>query len=235
MPSALFVSPHLDDVAFSCAGTAIRLVQEGWDVTIATVFTRSVPNPEGFALACQLDKGLSEDVDYMALRRAEDREFCRRAGLCEPVHLNLPDAPHRGYTSAPDLFAGVHGDDEVWRQISLPAADVVFGPQGLGNHADHLQVRRTLPGNCMLYQDSPYAIRNRARSPIVVDTEEVHERKLWAIEAYLTQVPFQFGSVAAMKRSLGAWEERFQATDEALLRQWFGFVSRPPEDSRAAS
>ena len=81
MPSALFVSPHLDDVAFSCAGTAIRMAQEGWEVTVATVFTQSVLHPKGFALACQLDKGLGADEDYMALRRAEDRVFCNRAGL----------------------------------------------------------------------------------------------------------------------------------------------------------
>ena len=39
-------------------------------VTVVTCFTRSVPDPQGFALACQLDKGLGPEVDYMALRRA---------------------------------------------------------------------------------------------------------------------------------------------------------------------
>ena len=44
----------------------------GWRVVLLTVFTRSVPNPAGFALRCQTDKGLPATADYMALRRAED-------------------------------------------------------------------------------------------------------------------------------------------------------------------
>ncbi|WP_207955961.1 PIG-L deacetylase family protein [Rubrobacter marinus] len=79
-PTALFVSPHLDDVAFSCGGALALLAREGWRTVLATVFTRSVPDPTGFALACQTDKGLPPEVDYMALRREEDREAARRLG-----------------------------------------------------------------------------------------------------------------------------------------------------------
>ncbi|MGI9175047.1 MAG: PIG-L deacetylase family protein, partial [Rhodothermales bacterium] len=101
MSVALFLSPHLDDVAFSCGGTLARLAQEGWMTHLATVFTRSIPNPMGFPLACQLDKGLGADVDYMALRRDEDERFAREAGAADVHHFDLPEAPHRGYMSAP--------------------------------------------------------------------------------------------------------------------------------------
>ena len=104
--SALFLSPHLDDVAFSCGGTLTRLIAEGWQVRLCTVFTASVPDPQGFALACQMDKGLAADVDYMALRRAEDDEFARLAGVLDSIHLTYREAPHRGYSDAPDLFRG---------------------------------------------------------------------------------------------------------------------------------
>ena len=204
------------------------LARDGWDVTVVTVFTRSVANPEGFSLACQLDKGLPADADYMAIRREEDREFCRRSGLPEPSHLDLLEAPHRGYTSAADLFGGIHADD----QVTVPSftADLVFGPQGLGNHVDHLHVA----GAMVQYQDAPYAIRICASSPVLVDTSRVREQKLWAIEAYATQIPFQFGSVAAMRQMLGDWEERFTATDKALLRQWSGFRFVLEEDTPGA-
>ena len=110
MRTALAISPHLDDAAFSAGGTLARLARRGWRVVIATVFTRSVPNPQGFALACQLDKGLPPDADYMAIRRAEDEAACAALGA-EARHLPLAEAPHRGYGSASALFAGVRPDD----------------------------------------------------------------------------------------------------------------------------
>ena len=69
MPTALALSPHLDDAAFSCGGLLASLAQAGWRVVMATLFTGSVAEPKGFALACQLDKGLGPEIDYMALRR----------------------------------------------------------------------------------------------------------------------------------------------------------------------
>ena len=104
--TALAISPHLDDAVFSCGGTLATLASSGWRVVVATLFTQSVMNPAGFALACQLDKGLDASVDYMALRRAEDADACARLGV-EPHWMALPEAPHRGYESAGALFGPV--------------------------------------------------------------------------------------------------------------------------------
>ena len=89
MSTALAISPHLDDAVFSAGGTLAHLATAGWRVVMATVFTASVPEPKGFALACQLDKGLSPEVDYMGLRRDEDLTAADELGV-EAVHL--PDA-----------------------------------------------------------------------------------------------------------------------------------------------
>ena len=136
----LAVSPHLDDAVFSAGATLAALADAGHEVTVVTCFTRSVPDPTGFALACQLDKGLAPDVDYMALRRAENAAAMAVLGAT-PVDLALPEAPHRGYTSAPDLFAGVHPDDDVWREVAdllaALSADLWLAPQALGDHVDH--------------------------------------------------------------------------------------------------
>ena len=113
MPTALFLSPHLDDVAFSCGGTLAKLAAAGWHCVLATAFTKSVPNPTGFALTCQTDKGLSPGLDYLAVRRAEDAEFGRIVGAAEVLWLDFPEAPHRGYASAAELFAGLKIQDEV--------------------------------------------------------------------------------------------------------------------------
>src|SRR3712207_6895312 len=67
-----------------------------------------------------------------------------------PVYLGLPEAPHRGYTSAPDLFAGVHDGDDVWRSLTAALegheADLWLAPQALGGHGDHRQVVRAAGG-----------------------------------------------------------------------------------------
>ena len=224
--TALFVSPHLDDVAFSCGATLALLAESGWNTVLATVFTRSVPDPTGFALACQMDKGLAPEVDYMALRREEDREAARCLGAGKQVWLDLPEAPHRGYDSAAAMFAGVPEEDGVWREIvenlgdllDSHAPDVLFAPQALGEHADHLQVVRAvreLPASAppvVWYRDAPYATRNPESRPSpllpgglsegAVDVTETLEAKLRASAAYRTQLGFQFGGEEGMRETL---------------------------------
>ena len=232
-PVALFVSPHLDDVAFSCSGILARLRGRGWRVVVATVFTRSVPNPTGFALACQLDKGLPLEIDYMALRRAEDADFGRLLGVDSLLWLDLPEAPHRGYDSAPALFAGVHPDDTIGGEVVARLDEVVaqvrpdwiFAPQGIGNHADHRQVIRAVVdrpawlARLAWYRDLPYAAKfptAPAAPDLPADRVEVfvplnpanRAAKVAASACYRTQVPFQFGSGNdAIARLLGSYAE----------------------------
>ncbi len=223
MPHALLLSPHLDDVAFSCAATARHLLRGGWTVQLVTIFTASVPNPQGFALACQLDKGLAPDADYMALRRAEDDEFCRVIGLENYEHWPFVEAPHRGYESALELFAGIRDGDEVWRDIAeklgeIETPDAVFAPQGLGNHADHLQTIRAVrargwEAQAFWYRDTPYAIRQPDAAPsellpaplsggfVAFDEAEL-AIKVAGCCAYGTQIGFQFGGAQGVATQL---------------------------------
>ena len=175
MPTALVLSPHLDDAAFSCGGLMALLADAGWRVCLATAFTRSVPHPTGFALACQLDKGLPADVDYMQIRRDEDRAAATVLGVTDLRWLDFPEAPHRGYGSAPALFQDVLPGDDVWVPLAATFRDLVrelqpalvLAPQGLGDHVDHRQVIRAVLDTPLamplaFYRDSPYAIRNPA-------------------------------------------------------------------------
>lgn len=225
MPTALFLSPHLDDVAFSCGGTLILLARAGWDVRLCTAFTASVAAPVGFALACQTDKGLSPEVDYMALRRAEDLAFARIAGLAEPRHLEYREAPHRGYESAAALFAGARADDDVYRPIAAELGrlaerldpGLVFAPQGLGGHVDHLLLIRAvttagLADRACWYRDTPYAIRASVASPSPLLPPGLRERgvavdaalptKVDGACAYTTQIGFQFGGPERLRAVL---------------------------------
>ena len=230
-PTALLISPHLDDIAFSCGGTASVLRRRGWRVVVATVFTASVPEPSGFALACQLDKGLPPGADYMAIRRAEDDAFCRVvAGGVEPRWLGLAEAPHRGYGSAAALFAEVSGDDPAGADaarligglVEGLAPDLVLAPRAVGGHVDHRQVVGAVLGLPRLgdrlgwYLDLPYAERfpgapsdprlpvDRVEVAIPIDPLDL-AAKLDGCACYVTQMPFQFGGEAEMRRRLGAF------------------------------
>ena len=214
MKTALFLSPHLDDVAFSCGGLAASLADSGWRTVLVTAFTQSVTPATGFALACQLDKGLPADIDYMALRRAEDMVAAERLGIDEVVWADLPEAPHRGYASAPALFADLHPDDDVlpaltgfFKQLHTSyQPDLVLAPQGLGGHVDHRQVIAAAldafpPAIIAFYRDTPYAIRtpDAAPDPAIPLTSHIRapiaaslDRKISAAQAYESQLGFQF-------------------------------------------
>jgi LmbE family N-acetylglucosaminyl deacetylase len=215
------VSPHLDDAAFSVGGTLAALADAGYEVTVVTCFTRSVPDPAGFALACQLDKGLPADVDYMALRRDEDAAAMAVLGAGS-LHLDLAEAPHRGYTSAPDLFAGVHDGDDVWRSVCAALADVPgdlwLAPQALGGHVDHLQVLRAvaaLDRPVLWWRDSPYVLREPDAVPgpdlpgglAPLELPQDLARRADACACYATQLGFQFGGPEQMRAALAGLPE----------------------------
>ena len=246
MPTALFLSPHLDDAVFSCGGTMAQLADAGWRSVMATAFTATVLPATGFALACQLDKGLGAEVDYMALRRDEDRGAAAILGVADLRWLDLPEAPHRGYQSAAALFDTLRDDDAVWRALAdrIEALaeelqpDLVLAPQGLGNHVDHQQmiraVRQAAPRHLAFYRDTPYALRdtNAVSDHMVPGLHECApgiagglERKIAASCAYRSQIGFQFGGpdrLAAALRGFAAVEgqgrpaERFLASSGAL-------------------
>lgn len=227
MPVALALSPHLDDAAFSAGGSLAHLAANGWAVTMATVFTASVAEPKGFALACQLDKGLPAEVDYMALRRAEDVAAADHLGIEGPVHLPFREAPHRGYGSPPELFAALRPDDRI--ELNLADAfemllrelrpDLILAPQAVGGHVDHVHVVRAIraarPAAPVLWwRDYPYTIRHaEPQEPLAhtfarLPSREIRfdaaceSRKAAACAAYSTQIGFQFGGSAALAERL---------------------------------
>ncbi len=237
-PTALAVSPHLDDAAFSCGGTLARLAAAGWRVVVATAFTASVDDPRGFALACQLDKGLGPDVDYMALRRAEDRAALAALGA-EALWLPFREAPHRGYDSAPALFADVRPEDAVVDDLA-PALravadairpDLVLAPQAIGGHVDHVQLVRAmdragLTPPLLWWRDFPYVVRaGTPAEPFHARMASLPERavalpraasdaKRLACLAYASQLGFQFGGTDRLDAMLaaGGAVERFRVT-----------------------
>lgn len=233
MSVILVISPHLDDAAFS-VGPLLAEFADRAKIVVATVFTKSELNPVGFALACQLDKGLSAEADYMAIRRTEDIEWSKRIGA-EVVHGAFAEAPHRGYNSAKELFGSALPTDELEYDLTswfLELAqtfkpDAIFGPVGIGNHVDHTLVRKFTQTSLenkfplFFFKDQPYASKlttfdmadhfsevNAWRELRVPLSENSLAKAQFAAEAYQTQIPFQFGNVDQMRNTLSeAWTQ----------------------------
>ena len=221
----LALSPHLDDAAFSCGGTLAQLARRGARVVIATLFTASMPDPRGFALACQTDKGIPPGVDYMALRRAEDAVAASSLGA-EPIWLPFPEAPHRGYGSAAELFGPVRDDDRIAPELGRAvaelvrrvSADLVLAPQAVGGHVDHVLLVRALhavkPAQPLAWwRDFPYGAKGDAPEPFrdvmaglpartVLFDDTSRAAKRLACHAYESQLGFQFGGPAGLDAKL---------------------------------
>lgn len=225
MTTLLAISPHLDDAVFSAGAMLWKAAQSGDRVIIATVFTGNVARPTGFALACQLDKGLGPEVDYMALRRDEDRDACALLGA-EARHLPLLEAPHRGYRDAAALFGAVRPDDAAGAEVRSAltsligeiAPDRLLGPLGIGGHVDHLIVRDALaevagPVPLSWWEDWPYLDRSgavdREGTRCTSLSEESRTAKLRACSAYHSQLGFQFGGRDKLRLALKRQEAEY--------------------------
>ncbi|MGB3542983.1 PIG-L deacetylase family protein [Rubrivirga sp.] len=241
----LAISPHLDDAAFSAGGALATWAAVGHRVVVATVFTRSVPDPVGFALACQTDKGVAPDADYLALRRVEDAAACAHLGA-EPVWLDLEEAPHRGYDSPDALFGRVlPGDCDTWKAVrdrvlevvDEVRPDLVLSCQGLGGHVDHAHVVQAVAGleggggaPVAWWRDTPYAIRGAGRPApdLPSDLEDVAVpleddalgAKLDACVAYATQIGYQFARDAPEGSSKDVTRRRIRAFATAEGRRF---------------
>ncbi len=149
MTTVLYVSPHLDDVALSCACRLIADLREGARVVVVTLFTEGA------------------DPLYPE-RRSEDRRALEGAGA-EAVHLGLLDAPDRlgrsmSFTSL--LLGERPSDDDIDRArralapvIDAVAPDRSWWPLAVGGHVDHrlCHACHTLVGDAArFYLDRPY-------------------------------------------------------------------------------
>ncbi len=228
----LCLSPHLDDAVFSAGAFIAASTAAGEAVVVATVFTASIPGATGFALRCQTDKGYGPEVDYMALRRAEDLEACHILGA-GVEHWGFAEAPHRGYESPAALFAGMHDTtaerrlcEEIARRITIAIGahrpTQILYPIGAGHHVDHLVLIRAVDQvrsanreiTWRQWYDQPYVARHPellggaafAKTPDGSPPPEaaVLARKWRACAAYASQVGYQFYGALGEVRPDGA-------------------------------
>lgn len=231
----IYLSPHLDDVAFSL-GT--RALDEPGGVLV------NACSVSGYVAGAPLDQRPSPDVveRTSATRNDEDAHFAKLASL-ERIALGLAEPNVHGLSpfGSRDLAARMAAIGEPLRaaldRLQLEGGPArLFVPAGIGRHVDHLAVRdiaidwyRAKPDRATLafYEDLPYAADWRKRVQGILDLLRVTRgfrltRKSWpaspqklrAINLYASQhaqpvtVPATFSPAALWPRGAheAIWE-----------------------------
>ena len=230
--TALFVSPHFDDVALSCGGTVARHARVGRAI-VATVFS-AVPMGALNAFARFQHDRWGTQGNTVSVRRQEDEVAMKVLGADLRL-LDFPDAIYRDdlYVSDDDLFGQIKPPDAatlaaVKRAIVTLSDEVeassVFLPLGVGGHVDHRLGHASADGlagsssTVFFYEDFPYAATVgtvEARlgeiafplEPEIVDVSDEIDNRTAAIAAYVSQVPTifrHFGPFESVVRSYAA-------------------------------
>lgn len=182
----IFLSPHFDDVVYSCGGTLGVQVSAGLRPLVITVFGGSPATPvefSTFATDIHRRMGFRQDAQAaVATRRREDAAALDHL-RCDYLWLDYTDAIYRGnppYYAAPAQLIGgeVHPGD-LWIDQELAQNLVVlhdrlpdtvwYAPLAIGGHVDHQIVCSAvdrliqLGANVKLYEDFPYVLDQGAR------------------------------------------------------------------------
>ena len=143
----VFISPHADDVAWSCGGVAAAWGKT-CQTTVVTVF--DAPPPES---AGDLDSGSFVRLASTGKTRGADNDAAMDALGVRGVSLGLDEAAYREvdgrrlYTSALAVRRTVHPADRAAAQARsalaphLTAADIIVAPLGARSHVDHTIAR----------------------------------------------------------------------------------------------
>jgi LmbE family N-acetylglucosaminyl deacetylase len=171
----IYLSPHFDDVAFSCGGLIWEQVESGDKVSIWTICAGEPPPGSISPYAQSLQERWETGRDAVAVRRAEDLLSSQRMGASSQ-NFSIPDAIYRRsplddsplYTSDSDLFTELRQEesqlvaalrDEL--NQALPQVCELVCPLALGGHVDHRLVRAAaekLDRQMWYYADYPYSV-----------------------------------------------------------------------------
>jgi LmbE family N-acetylglucosaminyl deacetylase len=163
----LCLSPHYDDAVLACGGMLHRQRQDGAEIQIFNLFTRTAP-----MLYRRNAKGTEAPL-LDAQRREEESAALAHLGLTSQ-DLGHFDAPYRSprYRSARALVGPIPTSEkplltELTREIEYRARqlqpDLILAPLAVGHHIDHQlthEVGRRLEGEFRLayYEDMPYSL-----------------------------------------------------------------------------
>lgn len=242
----IIIAPHLDDGTLSCGELIVKLINEGHDVSVAVIFSGMPPAGELSDAAKQYHSicFLGDDAGYV--RQKEEIDACSIMG-CRSVHLGYWEALYRKDTSGryiypnrSDITRLAGSDNEIISELSrkltffLEGYDKIIVPLALGDHADHLVVRKSvtgiesLAGKLLFYEDIPYIFfdngiipedKIQGMKPVLFDIDRDHfQQKMDALMCYRSQLHTMWENEAEMRQQI---EDHLLSDDGKLsLRLW---------------
>eukprot|EP00928_Gymnodinium_smaydae_P070486 TRINITY_DN54312_c0_g1_i1.p1 TRINITY_DN54312_c0_g1~~TRINITY_DN54312_c0_g1_i1.p1 ORF type:complete len:311 (-),score=56.95 TRINITY_DN54312_c0_g1_i1:42-854(-) len=180
---AIYVSPHLDDVAFSCAGLILEQRAQGLRILVVTIFTHADPRRcaneySNYAPRFQEDEAsmrllgadfLYADFEDMVFRSGvAERSCCVALRLLPPWIAGMCCAPSGAASGLPERLARCLCDI-----LARTGCTWLLGPAAMGYHPDHLLVHdacraaklRVPSIRLSFYDDWPYRTMALLRLP----------------------------------------------------------------------
>lgn len=170
----IFLSPHPDDVVYSCGGFIWEHKADGEKIEVWTLFDGDPPKGPLSPYAETLHARWKTGRRAMSIRRREDRAACTLLGV-KARHLRIPECIYRRNPSKgewrihqdAELFQPLAAEDTEWVDLvagslrdSLPENTNLVSPLGIGGHVDHRLARKAaekLGAAVWYYADYPYA------------------------------------------------------------------------------
>lgn len=224
----VYLSPHLDDVVYSCGGLIWEQVHSGAQVEVWTVCAGDAGGPlSDYARSLHIRWGTG--MEAVAVRRAEDLEACRKLGVTarhfsipDCIYRRLPDSGAPVVKSDADLFSPLKtGErylveelaDQLKRSLSPPVN--VVCPLAVGGHMDHRLTRmaaEAVKTPLWFYADYPYIMRAEEDLNNYLNPEwktshfQITEPALSAwqegVAAYRTQISTFWGGIEELKNAI---------------------------------
>lgn len=242
----IIIAPHLDDGTFSCGELIAKLINDGHDVSVAVIFSGMAPADELSDAAKQYHTTcfLGDDAGYV--RQKEEIDACS-VMRCTSIHLGYLEALYRKDTSGRNIYPNhsditrlAGSDNEIISELSrklpvfLEGYDKVIVPLALGDHVDHLVVRKAvtgienITGRLLFYEDIPYIFfvngivpedKIQGMKPVLFDIDRDHFRqKMNALMCYRSQIHVFWKTEAEMRQQM---EDHLRSEDGKLsLRLW---------------
>ncbi len=243
----IYISPHFDDVAFSCSGTICTSAGQGFRILVVTLFAAE-PQPPFSALAQAYHRlwQIPEGASPYHIRRAEDAQAMSALGV-DYLWLNWPEVLYR----IPDLsdlneindYRSDFQHDPIFSTLcqwltdlhaTYPRATIAV-PLGIGGHRDHrilFQASLNMLGHISLlfYEDFPYVaylpeeVTELAASyhlaSLEVDISRCLEQRIHIASLYQSQHAMLFYPPSSFRGLIREYAQKGEAQHRFVERYW---------------